>query len=391
MRAKANLLKQKSYSVTLENRISEIRRKYHDLEHCISVASSTHAEEVRFRQVISDLKDRLDQGRLLAKNYEELEADSLGFRNTTPGAEYHYLYSIICDTSSGICHTGSNDTLPIKRTGFSHLANNWAQRIGGRDLGPLLDHCEAVQIPKKLTLVSLLVAGLFELVLEEVFPAFLAAESPLLDQYRKHIETQSKRFLLHTQTCFLHKAELIRPDGWNVLQRLDLISIRSLLSDREVKKRVFSEKSKRLSSLILQALSCFLPSESRDITQRPPHHEFEADCLNDMRVTLHHALKFKMELMMSVKRLNYLFFRPGTPFDADQMEVVESQRGPPAPLSQKVKICLLPALFTVSEDSDETGAGNQSSLRPNYTKALTEVMVEEVESLTVVAKAIVFL
>ncbi|EXK46450.1 hypothetical protein FOXG_20412 [Fusarium oxysporum f. sp. lycopersici 4287] len=331
--SEVDLLKQKSYSVTLENRISELKRRNDDLEHCISLASSAHGnhgEETRLREVISSLKNKLDREQLLTKNYRELEADRLGFLNTSLRAEYGNMHSNIRDTSSMICHLSLDDTLPEQRTGFAHLANNWARRIGGHDLGSLLGHY----------------------------------------QYRKHIETQS---------------------GRNALQRLDVISIKSLVSDKDVKKGIISERSNRLSSLMLQNLSCFLPLESRDITQRSPHNELETETISDMRSTLHHALKVKIELMLSVKRLKYLFFRPGTLFDARKMEVVKSQAGDAALLGQEVKICLLPALFTIPEAGNETGVEEESSFKANYSKALAEVTDEDLESLVLVEKAIVFL
>ncbi|TXC03787.1 hypothetical protein FocTR4_00002141 [Fusarium oxysporum f. sp. cubense] len=308
--SEADLLKQKSYSVTLENRISELKRRNDDLEHCISLASSAqgnHEEETRLREVISSLKNKLDREQLLTKNYRELEADRLGFLNTSLRAEYGNMHSNIRDTSSMICHLSLDDTLPEQRTGFAYLANNWARRIGGHDLGSLLGHCESEQIPKRFILVSLLAAGIFELVLEEVFPAFLAADSPLLDQYRKHIETQ------------------------------------------------------------------------------------KTETISDMRSTLHHALKLKIELMLSVKRLKYLFFRPGTLFDAGKMDVVKSQAGDTALLGQEVKICLLPALFTIPEAGNETGVEEESGFKANYNKALVEATDEDIESLVLVEKAIVFL
>ncbi|PCD21947.1 hypothetical protein AU210_015750 [Fusarium oxysporum f. sp. radicis-cucumerinum] len=371
--SEADLLKQKSYSVTLENRISELKRRNSDLEHCISLASSAqgnHREETRLRQVISSLQDKLDRERLLTKTYDDLEADRLGFLNTSLQAEYGNLHSNIRDTSSAICHLSRDDTIPEQRTGFSHSVNNWATRIGGCDLGSLLYHCEAAQIPKKVILVSLLAVGIFELALEKVFPDFLAADSPLLDQYRKHIETQG---------------------GWKGLRLLDVISIKSLLSDKHVKKANLSQKSEWLSCLMLQNLSCFLPLESRDITQRSPHDERETEIIGGMRSTLYHALTVKIELMLSVKRFKYLFFRPGTLFDAEKMEVVKSQAGDSALLSQEVKICLLPAFFTISEAGNESGVGEESNFRANYSKALAEVIDEDIESLVLVEKAIVFL
>ncbi|RKL31488.1 hypothetical protein BFJ72_g11122 [Fusarium proliferatum] len=391
-----DLLRQKSYSVTLENRISELKRRNHDLEDCIRLASSAqreYGEETRLREVISSLKDKLDRKRLLEKNHDDLDADKLGFLNTSLRAEYQNLHSNVRDTSSMICHLSLDDTLPEQRTDFSDLANNWARRIGGQayDLGSLLSHCETAQIPKKVVLASLLTAGIFELVLEDVFPAFLAANSPLLDQYRRHIETQSTYIIVlavHLVCCL--EIKLTRPDGWHALQRLDIISIKSLLSDKDVKNRIISERAEWLSSLILQNLSCFLPLESRDITQRLPRNEPETETISDMRSTLYHALKIKIELILSLKRLRFLFFRPGTLFDADKMEVGQSQAGDNELLGREVKICLLPALFTASEAGNETEA-EEASFSASYSKALAEVKDEDIKSLVLVEKAIVFL
>ncbi|EWY80696.1 hypothetical protein FOYG_16625 [Fusarium oxysporum NRRL 32931] len=368
--SEADLLKQKSYSMTLENRISELERINNDLKHCNRSAQGNHGVEIRLREEISRYKIRLEREGLLMKNYKELEADRLGFLNTSLRADYGKLHSNIRDTSSRICRLSSDDTLPEQRTGFSQLADNWARRIGRPDLSSLLDHCETAQIPKKVILAALLAAGIFELVLEQVFPTFLAADSPLLDQYRKHIETES---------------------GWNALQRLDIISIKSLVSDQHVKKRILSERSNRLSSLMLQNLSCFLPLESRDITQRSRHNDLETDIINDTSTTLYHAVGVKIELMLSVKRLKYLFFKPGALFDAEKMEVVESQVGDTALLGQEVKTCVLPALFTISEADHETGVKEELGFRASYSKALAEVRGEDLKSLVLVEKAIVFL
>jgi hypothetical protein len=142
---------------------------------------------------------------------------------------------------------------------------------------------------------------------------------------------------------------------------------------------------------MLQTLSCFLPLESRDITQRLAHSDPETEAIGDVDTTLQHALKFKIELLLSVKRLKYHFFRPGTLFDPQKMKVGQSQVGDIADLGQEVKICLLPALFTFREASNRNGIGGESDLRASYSKALTEASAKCTESLVFVEKAIVFL
>ncbi|KAF5975589.1 hypothetical protein FCOIX_7629 [Fusarium coicis] len=378
--SEADLLSQRSYSVTLEKRISKLKRRNEDLEHCIRLASSAKGEngkEAQLREEISSLKDELERKRLLENDHGDLEADRLGFLNTSLHAEYENLHSNIRDISSVICHLSLDDALPEERTDFSPLADNWAKRISGYCLGCLLDRCEAAQIPKRFILAALVAAGIFELVLEDVFPAFLAADSPLLDQYRRHIETE--------------KTKLTRPGGWNALQRLDFISIKSLFSDKNLKDMIIAERSKWLSSLILQTLSCFLPPESRDIIQSLSPSGQTKEAIEYMKTILSHALGVKIELLLSVKQMKYHFFRLGTLFDAEKMELGQSQAGGIALLGQEVKICLLPALFAFPGASNEIGVRRESGLSVGYSKALTEASTKDMESLVLVEKAIVFL
>ncbi|KAF5611948.1 uncharacterized protein FSUBG_1975 [Fusarium subglutinans] len=387
--SEADLLKQKGYSITLENRISELKRRNYDLEDCMRLE---YGEVTQLRKEISSLKEKLDRKRLLERNHDDLEADRLGFLNTSLRAEYESLNSNIRNTCSTICHLSLDDALPEGRPDFSSLANNWAKRISGCDLGPLLDRSEAAQIPKRFILAALVAAGIFELVLEDAFPAFLAADSPLLDQYRRHIETESKHTIPFTPNpAYSQDTKLTRLGGWNALHRLDFMSIKSLFSDKDLKDRIFSEKSEWLSSLMLETLSYFLPLESRDITQRLSPSDPEEEAIGDVDITLQHALKFKINLLLSVKRLKYHFFRPGTVFDASKMEVGQSQAGDMTLLGKAVKICLLPALFTIPEASNEIKVGGELGLSEHYSKALTEASYKETESLVLVEKAIVFL
>ncbi|KAF5254024.1 hypothetical protein FANTH_1206 [Fusarium anthophilum] len=387
--SEADLLEQKKYSIALEKRISALKRRNYDLEDCIRLE---YGEVTQLRKQMSSLKEQLDRKRLLERNYDDLEADRLGFLNTSLREEYESLYSNIRNTCSTICHLSLDDALPEERPDFSPLANNWAKRISGCDLGPLLDRSEAAQTPKRFILAALVAAGIFELVLEDAFPAFLAADSPLLDQYRRHIETESKHTIPFTlNPAYSQDTKLTRLGGWDALQRLDLISIKSLFSDKKLEDRIFSEKSKWLSSLMLETLGYFLPLESRDIAQRLSPSDPEKEAIGDVNTTLKHALKFKINLLLSIKRLKYHFFRPGTVFDASKMEVGQSQAGDMTLLGKAVKICLLPALFTIPEASNEFGVREESDLRENYSKALTEASYKETESLVLVEKAIVFL
>lgn len=142
---------------------------------------------------------------------------------------------------------------------------------------------------------------------------------------------------------------------------------------------------------MLQTLSCFLPPESRDITQRSPLSDQEKETIEDMNTVLNHALGVKIELLLSVKRLKYFFFSPGTVFDAEKMKVGQTQAGDTALLSQEVKICLFPALYSIPEAGNKIEVGKEPGLREVYRKAFTQASYKETKSLVLVEKAIVFL
>ncbi|KAF5705640.1 hypothetical protein FGLOB1_7857 [Fusarium globosum] len=387
-------LKKKNFSATLLSRLFDTERRYNDLESSVALSNRVQdpsSEMIQLRETISALKIRLERESLLSENYKALGADRLGFIHIRLEDQYAQLYSIINDTCGAICDLSEDDTLPDQRTGFSQLANNWATRINGYDLVSLLCHCELAQIPKKMILISLLSASIFNLVLEKIFPDFLAAESPLLDQYRKHIETQSKHSILFTLNLACCETDLTKLGGWKALQQLDIISIKSFLSVEHAKETCLSENSEWLSSLVLENLGCFLPLESQDMTQSSSHSELETETMGEMRAVFGRALTLKFELILSAKRFKYLFFRPGTAFDAKKMDVVQDQARDSVLLSQAVKICLLPALFTLSEENNESEVGEISSYSASYSKALEEVRVEDIDTLVLVEKAVVFL
>jgi len=170
-----------------------------------------------------------------------------------------------------------------------------------------------------------------------------------------------------------------------------VISIRSLLSDKDLKKGIISERSEWLSSLMLQSLSCFLPPESRDITQRSSPSDQEKGAIEDINTVLKHALGVKIELLLSVKRLKYFFFRPGTVFDPEKMKVGQTQAGDTALFGREVKICLFPALFSIPEAGNKIEAQEKSDLREVYRKAFAQASDKDTESLVLMEKAIVFL
>ncbi|KAF4972874.1 hypothetical protein FSARC_645 [Fusarium sarcochroum] len=178
--------------------------------------------------------------------------------------------------------------------------------------------------------------------------------------------------------------------GWNALHRLDLVAIKSLMEGEDVKNEVISERAKWLSLLITRTLSCFLPSKSRDMNQRLSLNDAEKEMMNDLENTLSRALSIKMDLTLSVKRYKFVFFKPGTEFDADNMQGDGMKTDGTIPESQGIKLCLLPALFFLSVEKDDGGYQDvPSSFSMNYHESLTETNPDGLQSLVIVSKAVV--
>jgi hypothetical protein len=70
--------------------------------------------------------------------------------------------------------------------------DTWTHRITGLDCEELLSHVIYSEIPVFELVRSFVAAGLCRLVFESSFPDFIDTESPLLDQYRRHILIKGK-------------------------------------------------------------------------------------------------------------------------------------------------------------------------------------------------------
>ncbi|KAH7165158.1 hypothetical protein EDB81DRAFT_753941 [Dactylonectria macrodidyma] len=228
-------------------------------------------------------------------------------------------------------------------------------------------------------------AGIFELVFKPVFPEIQALDSPLLNQYRKHILTKDRK---------------------EALRQLDLIALKSITSEEHFETEVIPDKAKSLAEFILPGLQFFLLPESRNIDHSSIQHKQEISAVAQLQNTLCQALYLKVELALSNTGFKFIFFKPGDPFDANSMQWDSSQAGSSrnsgqgmqsSLLSVKnseknacIKPCLLPALYALpSQKAHEKLGDSALHFATSYNKCVTEAAPEDLESLSLVAKAVV--
>ncbi|EGU80189.1 hypothetical protein FOXB_09300 [Fusarium oxysporum f. sp. conglutinans Fo5176] len=96
------------------------------------------------------------------------------------------------------------------------------------------------------------------------------------------------------------------------------------------------------------------------------------------------------KLALSVKRFQYRFFQPGSPFDSELMEYDISHARDLAMSSKGIKLCMFPAIFSVEEQVDEVQKDVGNDFEENYND-ITEARSDDLKSLKVVAKARVLL
>ncbi|KAG7408822.1 hypothetical protein Forpe1208_v012479 [Fusarium oxysporum f. sp. rapae] len=369
-KAEAELLKQKGRVVSLIVEVSKLQYELDDLL-ARQRTRATGSEQAALRTTIFNLKQKVDARDHLFDCFEALETDNIAFAVTSFKQECNGLYLNLDDTGASICDLSPNDDLPGQQSEFSELSHSWARQLSGTDMSGLLNHAQNVKIPKNKLLACLLAVGTFQLVFEPAFPKILCIESPLFQQYRNLIATSA---------------------GTKILRTLDLAATQSLLTNLAVKEELISDKSSWLCTLMLTSLNCFMPSASHDVAERTPAglSEKEETLVIDLKSNLSQALNIKLELALSVKRFQYRFFQPGSPFDSELMEYDISHARDLAMSNKGIKLCMFPAIFSVEGQVGEVQKDVGNDFEENYND-ITEARSDDLKSLKVVAKARVLL
>ncbi|KAI8717212.1 hypothetical protein NCS52_00796300 [Fusarium sp. LHS14.1] len=356
------VLKLKGHNLTLQNRVSELETDHAEMRH---LRESTNGDIDYCNRMIYILEKRNKAMSTHSGSFEYSKAQRLGLPESTIMQQYRDLYVCILNEAQAFSQ-GENPPKISNNNENTHPARGWAIKASGWDLYPLLCHYVSEEIPNSRLVAALVGAGVFDLVFERAFPAVLGVESPLMNGYRRHI---------------------LAKDGCEALHMADLAALECLThrdtdgKDR-LKEQMIEEKVKHLSEFMLQSLNFCITAESQDtaqdgdaVMQQPP----------DLDNPLRKALNLKFALTTSMTRLKFYFFLPGHEFDDTRMEEDDMSTD-----GFVVKLCLLPALFSVPRDRLDTRIEESRwEVETRYDRCLTEATEQEIASLHLVTKAVV--
>ncbi|KAF4462340.1 hypothetical protein FALBO_10855 [Fusarium albosuccineum] len=366
---RTELLKEKACVFTLRSRLSETQREMDELHN----SQATNTGQYNFQQQIAYLLGQLEAKDRLWQDTVAFRADSLTFSREAIKVEYDLLYHGINEASSFICEMSPHEEgSPQHNSQCQQSAQTWAVKASGWKLERLLSYSHKERILKEKLFASLATAGVFELIFEPVFPDILALESPILHQYRKHIQTK---------------------DGRQALHELDLMALKSLTSEEHFTAEVLPERAKSLAEFVMRALEFFFPLENQDVDRR---HQKRLSRADSLETVLTQALGLKLHIALSKGRFQFHFFKPGDPFDAKCMTrdtscTAGSSSGRKS-RQDRVKLCLLPALYFLSEEEEEHVKEakylemHMDNVRVNR---LAEARQEDLKLLNLVAKGVV--
>ncbi|KAH6966061.1 hypothetical protein EDB82DRAFT_529766 [Fusarium venenatum] len=365
--AETEILKQKGYIITLLSRLSEAEKEIEELQRIDRLVGSTRDGEAKLHERIARLANQRSSHVTFLQRVEMLKSDNLALPSKAVREELKLLYTETYDTSDLICQIGSDVGSPDQDALIPDYAQSWVTLLYNGNFGSLLEYAKVEGIPKSKLVSAVLMAGIFKLVMEPELLSTSAMQSPLLDQYRRHISNQ----------C-----------GSRALRQLDLIAAKSLLSNEEVLDDITAETARWLSIVILPILNSFFPPGGQDPTQYSVLNGVETDTLKDLEKTLSRAVYIKIKVMPVSGRFKHIFFRPGTKFDGDIMRYDNSQGGSTSK-GHIVRLCLQPAIFyenaeAASQDDDDT-----LHLETIYTRCFTDAAPDDMDTLSLISKAIV--
>ncbi|RSL46161.1 hypothetical protein CEP53_010443 [Fusarium sp. AF-6] len=392
------VLKLKGHNLTLQNRVSVLETDHAEIRH---LRESEKGDDIKYcTRMIYILEKRNKAKSTHSRNVKDFQAGRRRLPESTIMQEYTALYSSIINESQAFCE---DDESPRIRNNNedAHPARGWAMTASGWDLYPLLCYYNTEAIPSSRLVAALVGAGIFDLVFERAFPDVLGVESPLMDGYRRHI-------LVKDGLEALHMADLAA---------LESFTQRDVDGKARLKNQMIEEKAEHLSKFMLQSLSFCITAWNRqartpdydshmeeanldndldmeevptdddpDIKEAPTHDDLGTEEMSpDLEDPLRKALNLKFSLTTSMTRLKFYFFLPGHCFDETSMEKDDMSSD-----GCSVKLCLLPALFSVPRSRLDTRIEESRwEVETRYDRCLTEAREDEVASLRLVAKAVV--
>ncbi|KAK4243272.1 hypothetical protein C7999DRAFT_18360 [Corynascus novoguineensis] len=343
---------QKDYIFTLSNRLSAAEYECTKIQESASRAAEYRDDVLMQRDLRyenSVLKGQLEQitsqreciavantkslGPSTRKIWQEFECIAMDLKGACSSVEI----TIPSDSTGNKPHSGQ------KSKGSD--SESWMQRVA-----------QYTGVSDFHIIRALTAAGISDLVFESSFPDFQAKESPLLDQYRKHVLARA---------------------GPQMLKQLEILAYKSVISEEYFTSHILQATTKSLAGKLYEALAHLISPnddpfigadlENGDLFAEKEAHSpnTENPVANLFTEAIVRALELKQELVLSRSKYKLVFFNPGDVFDSETM--IKDGGGESAfiPIraltkntrkdclgqrckdeNTRIKLCLFPALYS---------------------------------------------
>lgn len=186
-------MEQKNYIFTLSNQLSAAQMECKEIRHSTRNAAlhkDDHIMQRDLRYENSVLKDELAKMRSQRQGFMMAETDSLRPSDKTIQDGFDLIRIDIRDACSSV-DVATLISVDIQNAEHDNGAiDSWAQRLAHCSFSKLVSSALESSISELEMTRSLAAVGVCDLVFESCFPNFIATESPILDQYRKHVLTR---------------------------------------------------------------------------------------------------------------------------------------------------------------------------------------------------------
>ncbi|KAL2193642.1 hypothetical protein P885DRAFT_63838 [Corynascus similis CBS 632.67] len=235
-------------------------------------------------------------------------------------------------------------------------SESWIQRMAQCNFESFLSRAIDTNVSNLHIIRALTAAGISDLVFESDFLDFQAKESPILDQYRKHVLARA---------------------GPQMLEQLELLAYKSVISEEYFTSHILQDTAKSLSGKLYEALAHLISPKvdtliGADLGDGNLFAEKELcspntenPVANFLTEAIVRALELKQELVLSRSKYKLVFFNPGDVFDPQTMIKDGGEESAFIPIrtlikkarkdclgqrhkdeNTRIKLCLLPTLYS---------------------------------------------
>jgi hypothetical protein len=199
-RARGENAEHRQYICTLSNQLSTAQRKCDEVRHSARSAVA-HKDDLlmqrNLRQENYCLKDQLAVVRKQQRNFDLAQTDSLGPSEKTIRDDFAQIKVELENDCSSL-----DVTLPttasiheMRVCDGDEVVDSWTLRLAHCSFNQLISFAIENKVSEFDVVRALAAVGVCDMAFESNFPDLMAKESPILDQYRKHILTKGKHLL----------------------------------------------------------------------------------------------------------------------------------------------------------------------------------------------------